>query len=93
MTCNIALLHQLSLLLFRFVVFHYDMKFIAAFFLLEGFSAKQQCSYPKMTGQNDRQDKSLTGQVRDQAGHCLLTGRYFQPCRYFKHSQYIIIQF
>ena len=28
---------------------------------------------------NDRQDRSLTGQVRDQAGHCLLTGRYFQP--------------
>ena len=25
-----------------------------------------------MTGQNDRQDESLTGQVRDQAGHCLL---------------------
>ena len=33
-----------------------------------------------MTGQNDRQDESLTGQVRDQAGHCPLTGRYFQPC-------------
>ena len=32
-----------------------------------------------MTGQNDRQDQSLTGQVRDQAGHCLLTGRYLQP--------------
>ena len=32
-----------------------------------------------MTGQNDWQDESLTGQVRDQAGHCLLTGRYFQP--------------
>ena len=29
---------------------------------------------------NDRQDRSLTGQVRDQAGHCPLTGRYFQPC-------------
>ena len=28
---------------------------------------------------NDRQDQSLTGQVCDQAGHCLLTGRYFQP--------------
>ena len=35
--------------------------------------------YPKMTGQNDRQDRSLTGQVRDQAGHCPLTGRYLQP--------------
>ena len=33
-----------------------------------------------MTGQNDRQDRSLTGQVRDQAGHCPLTGRYLQPC-------------
>ena len=33
-----------------------------------------------MTGQNDRQDKSLTGQVHDQAGHCPLTGRYFEPC-------------
>ena len=30
-----------------------------------------------MTGQNDRQDRSLTGQVRDQAGHCPLTGRYY----------------
>ena len=33
-----------------------------------------------MTGQNDRQDRSLTGQVRDQAGHCPLTGCYLQPC-------------
>ena len=33
-----------------------------------------------MTGQNDRQDRSLTGQVNDQAGHCPLTGRYLQPC-------------
>ena len=31
-----------------------------------------------MTGQNDRQDESLTGQVRDQAGHSPLTGCYFQ---------------
>ena len=37
-------------------------------------------SHPKMTGQNDRQDESLTGQVHDQARHCLLTGRYFEPC-------------
>ena len=36
-------------------------------------------SRPKMTGQNDRQDKSLTAQVHDQAGHCSLTGRYFEP--------------
>ena len=40
-----------------------------------------KCSYPKMTGQNDRQDESLTGQVRDQAGHCPFTGRYFEPWR------------
>ena len=33
---------QLSLLLFRFVAFHYDMKFIAVFFFFKGFSAKQQ---------------------------------------------------
>ena len=33
-----------------------------------------------MTSQNDRQDRSLTGQVRDQAGQCPLTGRCFQPC-------------
>ena len=40
-----------------------------------------KCSNPKMTGQNDRQDESLTGQVRDQAGHCPFTGRYFEPWR------------
>ena len=34
---------------------------------------------PKMTSQNDWQDESLTGQVHDQAGHCPLTGRYFEP--------------
>ena len=39
-------------------------------------------SHPKMTGQNDRQDESLTGQAHDQAGHCPLTGRYFEPCHY-----------
>ena len=34
---------QLSLLLFRFVAFHYDIKLIyCGFFFLEGFSAKQQ---------------------------------------------------
>ena len=77
MTCNFALLHHLSLLLFRFVVFHYDMKLIyCGVLFLEGFRAKQQCSYPKITGKNDRQDESLTGQVHNQAGHCPLTGRY-----------------
>ena len=39
-----------------------------------------KCSHPKMTGQNDRPDESLTGQAHDQAGHCPLTGRYFEPC-------------
>ena len=39
-----------------------------------------KCSHPKMTGQNDPQDESFTGHVRDDAGHCLLTGRYFEPC-------------
>ena len=33
-----------------------------------------------MTGQNDRQDESLTAQVHDQGGHCPLTGGYFEPC-------------
>ena len=34
---------------------------------------------PKMTGQNNWQDESLTSQVHNQAGHCPLTGRYFEP--------------
>ena len=38
-----------------------------------------KCSYPKMTGQNDRREESLIGQVHDRAGHCPLTGRYFEP--------------
>ena len=36
--------------------------------------------YPKMTGQNDRPDESLTSQVHDQARHCPLNGSYFEPC-------------
>ena len=28
-----------------------------------------KCSHPKMTSQNDPQDESFTGQVRDDAGH------------------------
>ena len=47
--------------------------------------------YPKMTGQNDRQDRSLTGQVHDQAGHCPLTGRYLQPCNCSKQITFIFI--
>ena len=38
-------------------------------------------SHPKMTGQDDRQDESLTGQVHDEAGHCPLTGRFLSPGR------------
>ena len=32
-----------------------------------------------LLSKNDRQDRSLTGQVHNQAGHCPLTGRYFEP--------------
>ena len=35
--------------------------------------------YNMFASKNDRQDESLTGQVHDQAGHCPLTGRYFEP--------------
>ena len=45
--------------------------------------------HPKMTGQNDRPDESLTGQAHDQAGHCPLTGRYFEPCIYIWHSFFL----
>ena len=38
-----------------------------------------KCLHPKMTSQNDRQDESLTGQALYRAGHCPLTGRYFEP--------------
>ena len=37
--------------------------------------SKQSC----MTGQHDRQDERLTGQLPNQFGHCPLTGRYFEP--------------
>ena len=33
-----------------------------------------------MTGQHDRQDERLTGQLPNQFGHRPLTGRYFEPC-------------
>ena len=42
---------------------------------------------------NDRQDESLTGQVHDQAGHCPLTGRYFEPWRNRNWIRVIFIQF
>ena len=32
-----------------------------------------------MTGQHDRQDERLTGQLCNQSGHCPLTGCYFVP--------------
>ena len=38
-----------------------------------------KCSHPKMTNQTDQQDESLTGQAHDRAGHCPLTGCYFEP--------------
>ena len=44
-----------------------------------------------MTGQNDWQDKSLTSQVRVQAGHCLLTSRYFQPWLVTTHQSLTIV--
>ena len=36
--------------------------------------------YKMFASKNDRQDKSLTGQVHDQVRHCPLTSRYFDPC-------------
>ena len=35
--------------------------------------------YKMFASKNDQQDESLTGQVHNQAGHCLLTGHYFEP--------------
>ena len=35
-----------------------------------------------LTGQHDRQDESLTGQIHNQSGHRPLTGRYFEPCHF-----------
>ena len=39
-----------------------------------------KCLHPKITGQDDWQDESLTSQVHDQAGLCPLTGCNLQPC-------------
>ena len=33
-----------------------------------------------MTGLNDRQTQVLSGQIVISAGHCRVTGRYFEPC-------------
>ena len=41
-----------------------------------------------MTCQNDRPGESLTGQVHDQAGHCPLAGRYFEPCSLSLNGKY-----
>ena len=35
--------------------------------------------YDRVTGQHDRQWKILSRQIAILAGHCPLTGRYFQP--------------
>ena len=35
--------------------------------------------YKMFASKNDRQDESLNRQVHDQAWHCPLTGRYFEP--------------
>ena len=45
-----------------------------------------------LTGQHDRQDKSLTSQIHNQSGHCPVAGRYFEPCIYLNKSElnYII---
>ena len=39
-------------------------------------------SHPKMTGQNERQDESSdrSSPRSGRAGHCPLTGRYFEAC-------------
>ena len=35
-------------------------------------------------GQNDRQSEKGTGQQAYLAGHCPLTGRYFEPCSHLR---------
>ena len=36
-----------------------------------------------LTGQNDRQTQFFSGQIVILAGHCPVTGRYFEPCMVF----------
>ena len=43
-----------------------------------------------MTGQHDRQDERLTGQLPNQSGHCPLTGRYFEPCVRVEKCRYTV---
>jgi hypothetical protein len=49
------------------------------FILIINSNEDQFVLLPKVTVQNDRQGKNLTGQLRILAGHCPLTGRYFAP--------------
>ena len=41
-----------------------------------------------VTGQHDRQDERLTGQLPNQSGHCPLTGRYFEPWHFMKQTKH-----
>ena len=43
-----------------------------------------------MTGQNDRQTQVLSGQIVILAGHCPVTGRYFEPCSVVLELGFII---
>ena len=63
----------------QFDVFHYDIKLMCCSVL---FVRSLLCKVAKkymLLSKNNWQDQSLTGQVRNQAGHCPLTGCYFQP--------------
>ena len=40
-----------------------------------------------VTGQHDRRIENLTRQTPNPAGHCPVTGRYFQPCFTNEHSE------
>ena len=46
----------------------------------------------RVTGQHDRQWKILSGQIAILAGHCSLTGRYFQPCNLLHENNKIHLQ-
>ena len=45
-----------------------------------------------MSGQHYRQDKHLTAQSSNQAGHCPLTSRYFEPCRHGNQICVLVLQ-
>ena len=40
-----------------------------------------------VTCQHDRRVNFLAGQVAIQAGHCLITGHYFEHCKYLTSPQ------